>query len=394
MAARSILVDVHSHVYLPRYATYLRSRTSVPRILTRTTPQGQKEDRLIILDDEPSGGRPVGPQYWDRGEKLKFMDKHGINISVVSSANPWLDPLPADEAITLASELNTELESYCSSSPSLSSSSKLKRLYGLGLLPLVRNVPVPTILESITQISKLPHLRGLIMGTRGLGKGLDDDALHPVWEAIEKESLVVFLHPHYGIGEGKEWGEKDNGHVLPLALGFPMETTCAITKLILSGVYDRHPKLKIMLAHSGGALSQLSSRIASCIAHDPVFTSSKLIHDFRYYVGKLWFDAVAYGPDELEFVSSTIGRHYMHAKSDDAPIKVTAEGTLSNKKTGSRRLLFGTDHPFFPPIGDGASGAKWQSVVENLKAIDEVTPWSDDEKDGVRGKNAVELFNL
>jgi hypothetical protein len=62
------------------------------------------------------------------------------------------------------------------------------------------------------------------MGTQGIGKGLDDDALDPVWEAIEKAGLVIFLHPHYGVGS-KAWGEKDNGHVLPLALGFPFETT-------------------------------------------------------------------------------------------------------------------------------------------------------------------------
>ena len=62
------------------------------------------------------------------------------------------------------------------------------------------------------------------MGTRGIGKGLDDDALDPVWGAIEKAGLVVFLHPHYGV-DSKAWGEKDNGHVLPLALGFPFETT-------------------------------------------------------------------------------------------------------------------------------------------------------------------------
>lgn len=62
------------------------------------------------------------------------------------------------------------------------------------------------------------------MGTRGVGKGLDDEALEPVWAAIEEAGLVVFLHPHYGV-DGKAWGDKDNGHVLPLALGFPFETT-------------------------------------------------------------------------------------------------------------------------------------------------------------------------
>jgi len=62
------------------------------------------------------------------------------------------------------------------------------------------------------------------MGTRGIGKGLDDEALDPVWAAIEKAGLVVFLHPHYGV-DGSAWGDKENGHVLPLALGFPFETT-------------------------------------------------------------------------------------------------------------------------------------------------------------------------
>lgn len=68
------------------------------------------------------------------------------------------------------------------------------------------------------------------MGTKGIGKGLDDDALDPVWDAIEKAGLVVFLHPHYGV-ESSQWGEKENGHVLPLALGFPFETTIVSHKL-------------------------------------------------------------------------------------------------------------------------------------------------------------------
>jgi predicted TIM-barrel fold metal-dependent hydrolase len=62
------------------------------------------------------------------------------------------------------------------------------------------------------------------MGTKGVGRGLDDEALDPVWEALEKEGLVVFVHPHYGVDK-EAWGEKENGHVLPLALGFPFETT-------------------------------------------------------------------------------------------------------------------------------------------------------------------------
>ena len=59
-------MDVHSHVYLPRYATFLRARAVPPRIFSRPVPgkPGAEEDRLVILDNEPSGGRPVGPQVF------------------------------------------------------------------------------------------------------------------------------------------------------------------------------------------------------------------------------------------------------------------------------------------------------------------------------------------
>ncbi|TCD69852.1 hypothetical protein EIP91_005929 [Steccherinum ochraceum] len=387
-----LFVDVHTHVYLPRYASFLRSRTTAPRIFSRPNTDnadGTSEERLLILDNEPSGGRPVGPQYWDREEKLKFMDRHGIDVSIISSANPWLDFLPASTAHTLANELNEDLETYCSTSPTLTGLHNLKRLYGFGLLPLVPSAPISSLLETIDQISKLPHLRGIIMGTKGIGKGLDDDALEPVWEALAKTGLVVFLHPHYGV-DSNAWGEKENGHVLPLALGFPFETTTAITRLILSGTFDRHPTLRILLAHSGGTLPLLSSRLASCIAHDPL-VASRLQHDARHYLGNLYFDAVAYGAEELGFVSDVIGRAGAYegkAGRKDADGKV---GLDERRRVGSERMLFGTDHPFFPPLSETE---KWMSVVENLDAIESVDGWTEKEKDAVRGGNALKLFGL
>ncbi|EIW61491.1 amidohydrolase 2 [Trametes versicolor FP-101664 SS1] len=390
-AAHRLLVDIHTHVYLPRYAAFLRSRTSVPRIFTRTSAEGKPEDRLLILDDEPSEGRPIGSQYWDRDEKLKFMDRHAIDVSVVSSANPWLDFLPAPDAHKLAEELNTDMEDYCSAGPSLAALPSAKRLYGFGLLPLVPGASADSLVSTVAQISKLPHLKGVIMGTRGLGKGLDDDALEPVWGALEKAGLVVFLHPHYGVDKDA-WGARDNGHVLPLALGFPFETTVATTRLILSGVLDRYPALRLLLAHSGGALPALSSRLSSCIEHDPV-VASRLTHDARYYLGRLYFDAVAYGAEELGFVSDTIGRadKYVTAGTSAAASGANAVDSVGQRRLGSGRMLFGTDHPFFPPLGETE---KWKSVVENLEAIDGVWGWTEKEKDAVRGGNAFSLFSL
>jgi len=161
--------------------------------------------------------------------------------------------------------------------------------------------------------------------------------------------------------------------------------------MILAGVLDKFPSLKIMLAHSGGALPALSSRLASCIDHDPV-VASRLKRNARYYLGQLYFDAVAYGSEELGFVSSAIGRSAAYSDpsaSASADPSLESEGKL--RMLGSNRMLFGTDHPFFPPLKDTE---KWKSVTENLAAINGVAGWGEKEREAVCGNNALRIFNL
>lgn len=112
--------------------------------------------------------------------------------------------------------------------------------------------------------------------------------------------------------------------------------------------------------------------------------ASRLKHDARYYIGKLYLDAVAYGPEELGFVSDIISRANRFETG-------SSDKVAPNRSAGSQRMLFGTDHPFFPPL---SASEKWKSVTENLEAINDVQGWSEDDKNGVRGGNAIALFNL
>ena len=80
------VVDIHTHVYPPRYLEILRSRTSLPRI--KPGAKSTDPERLIILPDEDkalstSSGRPVGSEYYDINVKLAFMKRHKIDISVI-----------------------------------------------------------------------------------------------------------------------------------------------------------------------------------------------------------------------------------------------------------------------------------------------------------------------
>jgi len=131
-------------------------------------------------------------------------------------ANPWLDFLPSStDTLELTKSLNDDLHSICQQRP--------KSLYAFGVLPSAAS-PVSAWIETLKHISQLSHIKGVILGTKGLGKGLDDPNLDPIWSELEKYKLMAFIHPHYGIGKDA-YGELENGHVLPLALGFPFETT-------------------------------------------------------------------------------------------------------------------------------------------------------------------------
>jgi len=240
----------------------LRSRDKVPYV--RSFPDDPAAgDRLVILPAEDtastSRGRPIGSEYYDVKEKIAFMDAHGIDISVISLANPWLDWLPKHEAAETARQVNDDVERMCVQHEG--------RLYAFGTLPL--SAPANEVVKEIERLTSLPHHRGVVVGTSGLGSGLDDPALDHMYEALEKHQQIIFLHPHYGLPTSV-YGPRasDYGHVLPLALGFPLETTIAVTRMLLSGVWDRFPKLNVLIAHSGGTLPFLAGRIESCIAHD------------------------------------------------------------------------------------------------------------------------------
>ncbi|CAO3584553.1 unnamed protein product [Absidia cylindrospora] len=361
------VVDIHTHVYVPSYLQLLRERLQVPRILPPLDPDDEASlERLVILPGEDNdvttaNGRPVTTGFSDVAEKLRFMDQHGIDISVISLANPWLDFLPDTEATyTTARNINCEIQLMCDQSP--------ERLYAFGVLPLVN---IQASIKEIENISRLGSMRGVIMGTHGCeGRGLDDPALVPLFQAIADNNQMIFLHPHYGIpinsSSALDTSGNEKGHALQLALGFPMETTIAVTRLVLSGLFDKVPHLKLMLAHSGGTLPFLAGRIDSCVAHDGTIAGS-LQHPPSWYLKKMYYDAVIY---------------------HDVGILATAHFV------DPKHIMFGTDHPFFPPPGDNAAKPKrWLSVDSNLEALDR-TPLDQETKRGILGENACRLLNL
>ncbi|KIW11976.1 hypothetical protein PV08_09250 [Exophiala spinifera] len=367
-----------THMYPPSYIKLLSSRTTVPYIHQPSEPGA--DPRLIILasDDDTSRpkssrGRPVDETYSSFDSKRQFMTTHGITCSVISLANPWLDFVEPSSALSTAQEINDDLERACAENNS-SPASKDVKLYAFGCLPL--SAPAKDVVSEIQRLKTLRHVKGVIMGTTGLGNGLDDPALDDIYAALASTSTLVFLHPHYGLPDSAFGGPEvvaQFGHVLPLALGFPLETTIAVSRMYLSGVFDRHAKLEFLLAHSGGTLPFLAGRIESCVAHEREFIANgghrqgpqRSIWDVLQ--SNIYLDAVIYGQPGLKAA-------------------IEAAGSVD-------RVMFGTDHPFFPPLGD-EEDAKWLSVESNKVAIGGCFPQDQDARRKILGGNAVRVLGL
>ncbi|XWN34309.1 MAG: amidohydrolase family protein [Devosia sp.] len=343
-------IDVHTHVYLPRYRDLLLERTSLPRIV-----KADDALRLVILpgedaDETTASGRPIGGEYFSPERKLAYMDAHDIDISVLSLANPWLEFLEPGEAPAAATVLNEDLEGWCEQSGG--------RFYGFGVLPI--SAP-NACAEEVERIAKLPHLRGIILGATGLGSGLHDPRLIPVWERLEALNLTAFIHPHHGVGDDLF---ADTGHTLKLALGFPFETTVALARLILAGTFDRFPDLSILAAHAGGTLPFLAGRIDGAAKTDAV--SFNLKAPPSSYLKKIFVDAITYSPETL---------------------------ACAGAMTGWDKLMFGTDHPFFrPDLPDHLLDAgPWSSPCDNQAVIDQL---KEDRAAAIYRDNAVRQLRL
>lgn len=157
--------------------------------------------------------------------------------------------------------------------------------------------------------------------------------------------------------------------------------------MLLSGIWDRFPKLNVLIAHSGGTLPFLAGRIESCIAHDAHLKREGKLGSRRdlwdVLRKNIYLDAVIYADVGLKAATGASGAdRLMFGKAWVADIR---PGTTDVPRIG-------TDHPFFPPLEKDQ--IEWQSVTQNSRAV--MSAFGDDEKaaEAVMGENAMRVLRL
>ena len=100
--------------------------------------------------------------------------------------------------------------------------------------------------------------KGLLISSSWHGRFLDGEDAFPFWEWAQDRQVPIFIHPpRVPIGHEQQMDQ----YKLDELVGRPFDTAMALARMILSGLFDRYPRLKIVVAHMGGGLLPVMGRL-------------------------------------------------------------------------------------------------------------------------------------
>jgi 2,3-dihydroxybenzoate decarboxylase len=204
---------------------------------------------------ETDRGSEVRRRLEDLGElRLREMDEAGIDVQVLSHGAPSTQRLEGEQAITLARGANDRLHESIQQSP--------ERFAGFAALPTAEPLAAA---EELERTVTMYGFKGAMVHGLTNGLFLDDNRFWPIFERAEALDVPIYLHPampHRAVVEAyyKDYVQAYPG-ILSAAWGFTVETATAGIRMVLSGVFDEYPNLKIILGHLGEGLPFLLWRI-------------------------------------------------------------------------------------------------------------------------------------
>lgn len=281
--------------------------------------------------------RSIDERSWEPQRRVRDMDAEGVDIQVLSPVPvTFAYHFPAQAVYELAHYQNDEIARAVSSAPT--------RFIGLGTVPLQDpDLAADEVRRAVTTLD----LAGVEIGTVVEGKNLDDPALEPFWQACEQVGAALFIHPAAVLAP-----ERTSSYRMVYSVGYTTETGIAAAAIVMSGLLDRHPTLRICLAHGGGTFPWLLPRldqtwnvfadVRAGTPHQPSETAKLLTYDTLLY--------------------------------DSRNLSLLLE------RVGADRLVMGTDYPF--PLRENPPGV----------VVDAIDTLSVEEREAVLGRNALRFL--
>ena len=303
---------------------------------------GKKGKRATFYEN----GKPRGslnPELYDVEKHLKIMDASGIDIAVLSMAITTEDTATAIEECKVWDDRVAELNKKYSN-----------RFVGLAPIPPLGGKKAFAELDRA--IGSL-GLKGVVIRSQVNGHSVDSKELYPFYERVSRLNIPIFIHPS-GVQSG--FDILDASYDLGRSIGRELDLQVAITRIILSGVLEDFPNLKLVISHIGGGISAIKERIDH-FCGERRMTGTRMRMPFQRYFDKLYFDLAGFsgGMNAVKCALTTIS---------------------------PSRLVFGTDYP--QTFIDNAAGIR--AYINNLKKLD----LDKKSKELMLGGNAKRLLGL
>ena len=269
--------DVHNHAVPHEAIEFLREADGFP-----ITVQGDvlEADRVRA---------EMTPLVTDAAAKLGQLEELGLEAAVVS-VSPALFAYETDEGrgVALARAVNEGLAVLAAHDP--------ERLRWLAQVPLQAPDEAASVLADAAGAGAV----GAQIGTSVAGTPLTGAGLGPFWAAAEEHGMTLMLHPAYNHPHpGLE------GYHLQNVIGNQLETTIAAERLIVTGVLDRHPGLRLLLVHAGGYMPWQAGRLRHAATVRPELAGSP--SSPGAYSGRIVVDTITHDRMALAYLVERVG---------------------------------------------------------------------------------------
>ncbi|GBC69840.1 hypothetical protein HRbin01_01545 [archaeon HR01] len=283
-------------------------------------------------------------------KRLEDMDKYGVDIQVLSASLPGAEPsslsATPESLVKIASFVNDAIADVVSRHPD--------RFVGVAEIPVASE---ESALEEFDRAVSELGMKAIQLYTQMGGVPIDNERFHPIFERAVKYDVPILLHPSNPPPSQSRSYEQD--YSLMLLFGWPYETTLALSRLVISGVLEKFPNLKIVSHHMGGMIAYFGGRLQ-------IYENLAAMRGVKYPKPLLEYFKVFYA-------DTVLGGHLPAAK-------------CGYEVFGPDHIVFATDYPFGPDVGR----AFIRQAINIVKGLG----LSEEEQAKIFYKNAKKLLNI
>ncbi|MSR41536.1 MAG: amidohydrolase [Phycisphaerales bacterium] len=274
-------------------------------------------DRARLLLDGRAF-REIESNCWDPARRMTECDACAVGAQVLSTVPVmFMYQQPATHALELHRFLNDHLATVVHANPT--------RFTALGCVPMQEpDLACRELERCVLELG----MRGVQIGSNIASVNLDDRRFFPFFRRCAELDVGVFIHPWNMFGQSelpKYW--------LPWLVGMPAETARAACALMMGGVLERLPTLRVCLAHGGGSLPFTIGRIEHGFTERPDLCAVDCDVSPRQQLARFYFDTLVHDAAALRYLIAL---------------------------AGTDRLALGSDYPF--PLGERRPGELIRSL--------------------------------